>query len=74
MSAQSKVRFALIGAGAIAGIHARAITSLPETAELRVVVSTRDETARLALAVVLGLYASAESGRPVPVPPPVMAP
>jgi UDP-N-acetyl-2-amino-2-deoxyglucuronate dehydrogenase len=45
MSPQSKVRFALIGAGAIADIHARAITSLLELAELRVVVSTRDATA-----------------------------
>jgi predicted dehydrogenase len=46
MSSRSKVRFALVGAGAIADIHARAITCLPEVAELHVVVSTRDATAR----------------------------
>ena len=41
-----KVRFALIGAGMIADVHAQAIAGLPERAELSLVVSTRDATAR----------------------------
>ncbi|HWD46813.1 MAG TPA: Gfo/Idh/MocA family oxidoreductase [Actinomycetota bacterium] len=46
MSTSSKVRFAVVGAGVIGDVHARAIRSLPEVAELRLVVSTREATAR----------------------------
>jgi predicted dehydrogenase len=41
-----RVRFAVVGAGVIGDVHARAIRSLPEVAELRLVVSTREATAR----------------------------
>jgi UDP-N-acetyl-2-amino-2-deoxyglucuronate dehydrogenase len=46
MRSPSRVRFAVVGAGAIGDVHARAIRSLPEVAELRLVVSTREATAR----------------------------
>jgi predicted dehydrogenase len=46
MSTASKVRFAVVGAGVIGDVHARAIRSLPEVARLRLVVSTREATAR----------------------------
>lgn len=42
MSSASKVRFAVIGAGVIGDVHAQAIRSLPDVAELSVVVSTRE--------------------------------
>src|SRR4051812_1566845 len=42
----SKVRFAVVGAGVIGDVHARAIASLADTAELSLVASTRDATAR----------------------------
>jgi predicted dehydrogenase len=46
MSASSRVRFAVVGAGVIGEVHARAVRSLPDVAELRLVVSTREATAR----------------------------
>jgi predicted dehydrogenase len=46
MSTASKLRFAVVGAGVIGDVHARAIRSLPEVARLRLVVSTREATAR----------------------------
>ena len=46
MGTASKVRFAVVGAGVIGDVHARAIRSLPEAAELRLVVSTREASAR----------------------------
>ena len=46
MRTASKVRFAVVGAGVIGDVHARAIRSLPEAAELRLVVSTREASAR----------------------------
>jgi UDP-N-acetyl-2-amino-2-deoxyglucuronate dehydrogenase len=46
MSSPSRVRFAVVGAGVIGDVHAWAIRSLPEVAELRLVVSTREATAR----------------------------
>jgi predicted dehydrogenase len=42
----SKVRFAVIGAGVIGDVHAQAIWSLPDVAELSLVVSTARATAR----------------------------
>jgi predicted dehydrogenase len=46
MSSQPKVRFAIVGAGVIADVHAQAIAGLPERAELSLVVSRREATAR----------------------------
>jgi UDP-N-acetyl-2-amino-2-deoxyglucuronate dehydrogenase len=46
MSAAAKVRFAVVGAGVIGDVHAQAIRSLPEVAELSLVVSRREATAR----------------------------
>ena len=46
MSSHTIVRFAVVGAGVIGEVHARAIRSLPDVAELRLVVSTREATAR----------------------------
>ncbi|MGH8827506.1 MAG: Gfo/Idh/MocA family oxidoreductase, partial [Jiangellaceae bacterium] len=40
-----KVRFAVVGAGTIGQVHARAIQGLPDAAELRLVVSRRAEPA-----------------------------
>jgi hypothetical protein len=37
MSATAKVRFAVVGAGVIGDVHAQAIRSLPEVAELSLV-------------------------------------
>lgn len=38
----SKVRFAVIGAGVIGDVHAQAIWSLPDVAEMSLIVSTRE--------------------------------
>jgi UDP-N-acetyl-2-amino-2-deoxyglucuronate dehydrogenase len=46
MSSHWNIRFAVIGAGAIGDVHARAIRSLPDGAALSLVVSTREATAR----------------------------
>jgi UDP-N-acetyl-2-amino-2-deoxyglucuronate dehydrogenase len=46
VSSHSKVRFAVVGAGVIGDVHARAIASLPDVAELRLVASTREAPAR----------------------------
>jgi len=46
MSSHSKVRFAVVGAGVIGDVHAQAITSLPDVAELCLVASTREAPAR----------------------------
>jgi predicted dehydrogenase len=46
LSSHPRVRFAIAGAGVIADVHGQAITSLPDRAELSLVVSTRDATAR----------------------------
>jgi predicted dehydrogenase len=39
MSSASKVRFAVIGAGVIGDVHAQAIRSLPDVAELSLVAA-----------------------------------
>lgn len=45
MTSSPKVRFAVVGAGAIGDVHARAVRRLSEVAELSLIVSTRAETA-----------------------------
>jgi UDP-N-acetyl-2-amino-2-deoxyglucuronate dehydrogenase len=59
MSSHTIVRFAVIGAGAIADVHARAIRSLPDAAALRLIVGTREANAhRLAEARGAGGYST----------------
>jgi predicted dehydrogenase len=45
LSSHTIVRFAVIGSGAIADVHARAIRSLPDAAALSLIVSTREASA-----------------------------
>jgi UDP-N-acetyl-2-amino-2-deoxyglucuronate dehydrogenase len=59
MSSHTIVRFAVVGAGAIGDVHARAIRSLPDAAALSLIVSTREASAhRLAEARGAGGYST----------------